>query len=217
MVVRVITCCSEPLQWLLLTIITCLGFLVILKHSISLLAWILHTFLRSEKNLIRSYGSWALITGATDGIGKAFARGLARRGLNLVLVSRSSGKLRTVSDEIRAEFPGSDVRTVEMDFSGDISGGIRRLKEAIEDIVDLGILVNNVGITYPEARFFHEVEEEVWMKIVRVNLEGTTAVTKAVMRGMVERRRGAIVNIGSGAGIVVPSHPLYAIYGATKA
>ena len=81
----------------------------------------------------------------------------------------------------------------------------------------MGVLVNNVGITYKEAAYFHEMEEEMWMRIVRVNVAATTAVTAAVVEGMVRRRRGVIVNIGSGAGIVVPSHPLYAIYGATKA
>lgn len=213
---RVLTC-SDSFQWLLLAITTCLGFRIVLKQSFSLLRWIYHTFLRSEKDLIGSYGAWALVTGATDGIGKAFAYGLARRGLNLILVSRSSHKLRTVSDLIRADFPNCDVRTVEIDFSGDTDGGISRLKAAIKDVEDLGILVNNVGITYPEAMFFHEVEEEVWMRIVKVNVVGTTAVTAAVVDGMIKRRRGAIVNIGSGAGIVVPSHPLYAIYAATKA
>ncbi|KAK4283511.1 hypothetical protein QN277_000454 [Acacia crassicarpa] len=213
---RVLTC-SDSFQWLLLAITTCLGFRNVLKQSFSLLRWIYHTFLRSEKDLIGSYGAWALVTGATDGIGKAFAYGLARRGLNLILVSRSSDKLRTVSDLIRADFPNCDVRTVEIDFAGDTDGGISRLKAAIKDVADLGILVNNVGITYPEAMFFHEVEEEVWMRIVKVNVVGTTAVTAAVVDGMIKRRKGAIVNIGSGAGIVVPSHPLYAIYAATKA
>ncbi|GFY91486.1 beta-ketoacyl reductase 2 [Actinidia rufa] len=65
--------------------------------------------------------------------------------------------------------------------------------------------------------FFDEVEEEVWRRVVRVNLEGTTRVTRAVLPGIIERRRGAIVSIGSGAASVVPSHPLYAIYAATKA
>ncbi|XP_054785528.1 very-long-chain 3-oxoacyl-CoA reductase-like protein At1g24470 [Prosopis cineraria] len=209
--------CSDLFQWLLLTITICLGFCVVLKQSLSFLRWIFRTFLRSEKDLIKSYGSWALVTGATDGIGEAFAYGLARRGLNLVLVSRSSDKLRTISDEIRAEFPNCNIRTVEIDLAGDTAGGIKRLKAAIEGVADLGILVNNVGITYPEAMYFHEVKEEVWMRIVKVNVEATTAVTKAVVEGMIKRRRGAVVNIGSGAGIVVPSHPLYAIYAATKA
>lgn len=57
------------------------------------------------------------------------------------------------------------------------------------------------------------------MNLVRVNVEGTTHVTRAVVHGngMVARGRGAVVNIGSGASVVVPSHPLYAVYAATKA
>ncbi|KAJ6355964.1 hypothetical protein OIU78_004148 [Salix suchowensis] len=55
------------------------------------------------------------------------------------------------------------------------------------------------------------------MEIVRVNVEGTSRVTRAVLPGMIRRRRGAIVNIGSGASTVMPSHPLFTIYAATKA
>lgn len=81
----------------------------------------------------------------------------------------------------------------------------------------MGVLINNVGITYPAARFFHEVGEGVWMDIVKVNLIATTWVTRAVLPGMIKRKSGAVVNIGSGAAVVVPSHPLYAMYAATKA
>ncbi|KAF8051882.1 hypothetical protein N665_1657s0002 [Sinapis alba] len=83
--------------------------------------------------------------------------------------------------------------------------------------VEVGILINNVGITYPRAMFFHEVDQLTWTKILRVNLEATTWVTRSLIRPMLHRRRGAIVNISSGAAVVVPSHPLYAIYAATKA
>ncbi|KAF3488710.1 hypothetical protein F2Q69_00054165 [Brassica cretica] len=65
--------------------------------------------------------------------------------------------------------------------------------------------------------FFHEVDQLTWTKIVRVNLEATTWVTRSLIGPMLHRRRGAIVNISSGAAVVVPSHPLYAIYAATKA
>ncbi|KAL3501073.1 hypothetical protein ACH5RR_035522 [Cinchona calisaya] len=94
--------------------------------------------------------------------------------------------------------------------------GILEIEKVIKGL-DIGVLINNVGVTYPGARFFHEVDEEVWMNVVRVNLEGTTLVTKAVLPGMITKKRGAIVNIGSAAAIVIPSHPLYAIYAATKA
>ncbi|KAF3613440.1 hypothetical protein FXO38_36243 [Capsicum annuum] len=83
--------------------------------------------------------------------------------------------------------------------------------------LDIGVLINNVGVTYPGAMFFHEVDENIWKNVVKINLEGTNLVTMAVLPGMIRRRKGVIVNMGSGASIVVPSHPLYSIYAATKA
>ncbi|XP_020215846.1 very-long-chain 3-oxoacyl-CoA reductase-like protein At1g24470 [Cajanus cajan] len=198
-------------------IISFIGFIVTLNLLISLATWIFHTSFRSQKDLARAYGSWALVTGATDGIGKAFAHQLARRGLNLILVSRTIQKLQTVACEIKAENPERRVKVVEMDFGGDdVREGLRRVEEACEGL-EVGVVINNVGMTYPRAMWFHEVEEKVWRKIVRVNMEGTTSVTKVVLKGMLERRRGAIVNIGSAAAVVVPSHPLFTIYAATKA
>lgn len=203
---------QQPI-WLLL--LSSLGFFIFLKQSISLARWVFITLLRPAKDLKRSYGSWGLITGATDGIGKAFAYQLAKKGLHLVLISRSSNKLKAVSEEIRSHFPNTHIRTVAFDFSTD-EGLVKLVEEEIKGL-DIGVLINNVGVTYPAARYFHEVDEKVWMNIVRVNLEGTTRVTMAVVPGMLQRKRGAIVNIGSGAAIVVPSHPLYTIYAATKA
>lgn len=179
------------------------------------LTWVYVNFLRAPKNL-KKYGSWALVTGPTDGIGKSFAFELARKGLNLVLVGRSPEKLKDVSDSIRAKFGKTEVRTVVVDFAGDLDDGVKRIREASEGI-DVGVVVNNVGISYPYARFFHEVDEELLKNLIKVNVVGTTKVTQAVLPGMLKRKKGAIVNIGSGAAIVIPSDPLYAVYAATKA
>ncbi|KAL5717858.1 hypothetical protein ACHQM5_010816 [Ranunculus cassubicifolius] len=171
-------------------------------------------------HLLKAQPLWILILfhlGSTDGIGKAFAFELAQKGLNLILVGRNPDKLEKVSSEIHAICPSVFIKTVVVDFSkDDISMGIRAIENVVEK-VDLGLLVNNVGVTYPKATYFHEVHEQVWMNLLRVNIRGTTMVTKAVISHMLKRRRGAIVNIGSGASVVVPSHPLYAIYAATKA
>ncbi|KAK1425912.1 hypothetical protein QVD17_21275 [Tagetes erecta] len=208
------------LSWLLIMLFSLLGFLSVFKLIFSFLKWVFISFLRPPKNLINSYGSWALITGATDGIGKAFAFQLAQKGLNLILVSRNLGKLNDVSNQILSLYPTTKIKIFAVDFAGEnVVDGVMGMKKVIVDEnVDVGILVNNVGVTYPVARYFHEVEEDVWMKVMRVNVEGTSMVTKAVIEaGMIERKRGAIVNIASGAAIVVPSHPLFAIYAATKA
>ncbi|KAL0357826.1 UNVERIFIED_CONTAM: Very-long-chain 3-oxoacyl-CoA reductase-like protein [Sesamum calycinum] len=204
---------AQPL-WIIL--ISSIGFLSFVKNSTILLKWIFNTLIKPSKDLT-SYGSWALVTGSTDGIGRAFAFKLAEKGLNLVLVSRNLDKLNRVSSEIQETYPEVEIKVFELDFAGDdVVSRVCGMKEAIKGL-DVGILINNVGVTYPRATYFHEVDEKIWKKLVRVNVEGTSYVTRAVVRGMVARGRGAIVNIGSGASIVVPSHPLYAIYAATKA
>ncbi|XP_052196005.1 very-long-chain 3-oxoacyl-CoA reductase 1 [Diospyros lotus] len=203
---------SQPV-WLL--VLLGLGSLSLLKFSSALLKWVYVNFLRPAKNL-KKYGSWALVTGPTDGIGKGFAFQLARVGLNLVLVGRNPEKLKDVSESIRAKFGQTQIKTVVVDFSGDLDEGVNRVREAIEGI-DVGLLINNVGISYPYARFFHEVDHQLLADLIKVNVEGTTKVTQAVLPGMLSRKRGAIVNIGSGAAIVIPSDPLYSVYAATKA
>ncbi|KAB1201206.1 Very-long-chain 3-oxoacyl-CoA reductase 1 [Morella rubra] len=192
-----------------------LGSLSALKFSLAFLRWVYVNFLRPAKNLKR-YGSWALVTGPTDGIGKGFAFQLARTGLNLVLVARNPDKLKDVSDSIQAKYGKTQIKTVVVDFAGDLSEGIQKIREAIEGL-DIGVLINNVGISYPYARFFHEVDEELLKNLIKINVEGTTKVTQAVLPVMLKRKRGAIVNLGSGAAIVIPSDPLYAVYAATKA
>ncbi|OIV98456.1 hypothetical protein TanjilG_16783 [Lupinus angustifolius] len=203
---------TQPL-WVLF--LFSLGSITLVRFSFIFLKWVYVNFLRPSKNLMK-YGSWALITGPTDGIGKGFAFELARKGLNLVLVGRSPEKLKLVSDSIAAEFGKIKVVTVVVDFSGDLDSGMEKIREAIEGI-DVGVLVNNVGVSYPYARFFHEVDDEILRNLIKVNIEGTTKVTQLVLNGMLKRKKGAIVNIGSGAAIVIPSDPLYAVYAASKA
>lgn len=204
---------TQPL-WL--SLLSYLGLLSIFTYIFSVLKWAYITFLRPSKDLKKTYGSWALITGSSDGIGRAFAFELAGLGLDLILVSRSLKKLEHVACDIKHKFPSVNIKVVAIDFSRDMSYVTREIERVIQGL-DVGVLVNNVGITYPRAMYFHEVDQETWMEIVRVNVGAVSGVTKAVLPGMIRKRKGAIINIGSGASIVVPSHPLYAIYAATKA
>ncbi|KAL0705307.1 hypothetical protein Bca4012_071732 [Brassica carinata] len=190
------------------------GFLSLLRLLYPLLKWFITRFLLTDPRRLKSYGSWAMVTGATDGIGRAFAHELAKHGLNLILVSRNPSKLASVSDDFRQEFPQIKIKIIPFDFSSE--RGYEAIEEGIKGL-EVGILINNVGITYPRAMFFHELDQLTWTKILRVNLEATTWVTRSLIGPMLHRRRGAIINISSGAAVVVPSHPLYAIYAATKA
>ncbi|XP_021746568.1 very-long-chain 3-oxoacyl-CoA reductase-like protein At1g24470 [Chenopodium quinoa] len=209
--------CNDLLltQPLCISLLSFLGILSIFKHTLCLLKWTYISFLRPPKDLKKTYGSWALITGSSDGIGRAFAFELAAHGLNLILVSRSATKLEHVACDIKHKFPNINIKMVAIDFSRDISYVTKEVKSVVKGL-DVGVLVNNVGITYPKAMYVHEIDEDTWMKILRVNVGSINGVTKAILPNMLQKRKGAIINIGSGASIVVPSHPLYAIYAATK-
>nr|KAJ0199305.1 hypothetical protein LSAT_V11C600313700 [Lactuca sativa] len=76
-------------------------------------------------------------------------------------------------------------------------------KVIYDEQLDVSILVNNVGVTYPTARLLHEVEEEFWMNVMKLSVIGSSLVTRVVIEGIIERKRGVVVNIGSGVAIVV--------------
>ncbi|CAL5042498.1 unnamed protein product [Urochloa decumbens] len=200
-------------------LLVALGLFVVVRTAATFLAWLRRAFLRPGRDLAARYGTWAVVTGATDGIGRAVALELARRGLHLVLVGRSPEKLARVGKEVRAAAPACKVRSVAFDLAAtgdDARRGVARVVAAVEGR-DVGVLVNNAGATYPCAAYFHEVEERVWEAVVRVNVEAATRITRAVVPLMAARGRGAVVNVGSGSSVVVPAFPLYAVYAASKA
>lgn len=196
----------------------CFGFINLSKFLLKILLTTWSTFIRPEKDL-RSYGSWAAITGSTDGIGKAIAFDIAARGLNLVLIGRNPSKLEATSREIRQIHGEVKVKTVTVDFADALRNGeeMARYVEAEIRGLDLGILINNAGLAYPYARFMHEVDDRLMESVVGVNLAALTWITRAAVAGMMERGRGAIVNIGSGSSACLSSYPLYTVYAATKA
>lgn len=204
----------EIQTFLVLTALT-FGFISLSKFLLTLLLSIWTLFLRPAKDL-KSYGSWAAVTGSTDGIGKALAFELAARGLNILLIGRNSTKLEDTSREIRRRHGGVSVRTAIIDLS-DRGEEIARAVEAAIKGLDLGILVNNAGLAYPYARFLHEVDDGLMESVVGVNVTAATWVMRAAVAGMMERKRGAIVNVGSGSSACVSSYPLVTVYAATKA
>nr|XP_011457430.1 PREDICTED: very-long-chain 3-oxoacyl-CoA reductase 1-like [Fragaria vesca subsp. vesca] len=195
---------------------SCLGLFSVCKALFKIVTWIWVMFLRPPKNL-KDYGSWVIITGSTDGIGKALAFELASKGLNIVLVGRNPSKLEATSNEIREQFsdPKVETKSIVVDLAKATGGEIARIIEDGIKGLDVGILINNAGISYPYARYFHEVDQELMENMLKVNMEAPSWVTKAVLPGMLKKKKGAIVNIGSAAS-ESPSMPLYALYAATK-
>ena len=101
--------------------VTFFGYLSLLaittKIDLFLISWIYRRFIRSSLDVTKCGGKWALVTGSTDGIGKAYAFALARKGLNIILVSRSTYKLQNVADEIEEKCSNVKTKIIQVDFA----------------------------------------------------------------------------------------------------
>lgn len=97
------------------------------------------------------------MTGATDGIGKAYAFELARRGFNVFIVSRTQSKLDDTKKEILEKYPNIEVRTAAYDFTNAAPSGYKDLLAQLNQ-VEVGVLVNNVGLSYEYPDVLHKVD-----------------------------------------------------------
>src|SRR5437762_11529331 len=137
-------------------------------------------------------GSWALITGASDGIGKEFALQIAAKGYNLFLVSRTASKLDALSSEIKSAHPNLKIDQVAMDFAENRDSDYESIQRKIKDL-DIGVLVNNVGLSHSIPQSFADTAERDMKDIITVNDIGTLRITKLVVPGMITRKRGLIL------------------------
>ena len=156
-------------------------------------------------------GSTCVVTGASSGIGADIARELARRGYGVTLVARREERLRELAAElseahrVRVEVVASDVAD---------PGGRDRLYAALEEAgLAVEVLVNNAGIG--TAGRFHSIPAERELAMVRLNVEAVVALCARYAGPMVERERGAILNVASTAAF--QPIPRQATYAATKA
>ena len=150
-------------------------------------------------------GATAIVTGASRGIGVHIARELAGNGVNLVLAARSAGEL----DEVRDEMVGLGVKAaaIECDVV-DPAARAELVERAQAEIGPIDIVVNNAGVE--TARQFHTTPEKDLEHVLDVNLIAPMMLTRAVLPGMLDRGRGHVVNIASGAGKVgVPFEASY--------
>jgi len=140
-------------------------------------------------------GNIALITGASRGIGLAIARELAQLGARLSLCARDAARLESAGADLRRN--GFDSLTMVADVTH--SNEIQKLVERTHrELGPIDILINNAGI----GRFgpAHQMSEADWDAVLDTNLKSVFLVTRAVVPGMIERKRGHVVNISSLAG-----------------
>jgi len=141
-------------------------------------------------------GKVALVTGSTRGIGKAIAVALAERGATVIVTGRDRGTAEIVANNIKNEFD-VEAHGFGLDLSGDIESVWKEIKQAVGTV---DILVNNAGIT--KDNLFIRMKDEEWEQVIDVNLTGTYKITKLVVKDMIKKRYGRIINISSIIGFI---------------
>ncbi|KAJ6558467.1 3-ketoacyl-CoA reductase [Mycena vulgaris] len=199
-----------------LSLLLALGSVGALRFAAQTLAVLAQVFLLPGTSL-KKFGAkkdaWAVVTGASDGIGKEFALQLGKAGFNVLLVARNAALLTALGTEIESAY-GVKTGVHTIDFAQADEGAYASLTAAL-DPLDIGVLVNNVGKSHAMPAYLVDTPLDEMKDIVAINVGATLRVTHAVLPGMVRRRRGLVLNIGSFAG-AVPS-PMLATYSGTKA
>ncbi len=155
------------------------------------------------------YGPWAMIAGASVGLGEAFARQLARRGLDLVLIARGQAALDTLATDLRRAH-GIEVRTLAMDLAR--PDGLAQVQDLTAEL-EVGMLVYNAAFSTIGPFLDHPVEEH--LRVIDVNCRAPLVLSHHFGRAMTARRRGGIVLMTSTAGS--QGGPWIAAYAASKA
>merc|ERR1719318_361250 len=201
-----------PCLGLIFVVKICLGCLVniyagwrsyVLPHLVGLF--------RTD-DFVERFGEWAVVTGCTGGIGREYAMGLAKKGMNMVLVSRSKQKLEEMEKKI-AKLYNVKTMVIVADFTK---------LEALDHIVgklkdsrlDIGILVNNVGILGPHYQPFLKLDSKTAKDMITVNITAATVLCHELLPAMVKKRKGAVINIASFASYAIG--PYISEYSASK-
>jgi gluconate 5-dehydrogenase len=133
-----------------------------------------------------------LITGSGSGLGLTFAEGMGKCGARIVLNGRRKSRLRAAEKQLKDQ--GIEAHSVPFDVSrpGDIARAVKQIESRIGPI---DVLVNNAGVTYRSP--LEDFPDREWQKVMDINFNGVFHVSKAVVKGMIKRKRGKIINITS--------------------
>jgi 17beta-estradiol 17-dehydrogenase / very-long-chain 3-oxoacyl-CoA reductase len=166
----------------------------------------------------RSASPWALVTGASDGIGKGFAEELCYRGFNVILHGRNEDKLNRVKEELMARWPDRLVRIILIDahhVSNDIA--IEGLAMALKEVY-ITVLINNIGGAGPVHPAWKELHKRTGKEVdalIDVNLRFSTHITRALLPILLRNTPSLVLNVGSLSGDI-PT-PYATVYSGAKA
>lgn len=160
--------------------------------------------------------AFAIVTGATDGLGYEYACFFAKKGYNLLLISRSDEKLEDAKQKISEKYPNcKEIRTHKADFS-DVSI-YQAIQKSVQSLPKVEVLVNNVGISYKFPEYLTKLPDDSWNSVdnlINVNILSVTRMIQIVLPIMEANRKGLIINLSSFSA-TYPT-PLLSVYGATK-
>ncbi|MBF0361900.1 MAG: 3-oxoacyl-ACP reductase FabG [Oligoflexia bacterium] len=156
----------------------------------------------NNNNKIEDEKTWALVTGATRGIGRAICIKLAQKGFNILALYKNNHQLaQELKDEIENINFNSNKNSkicceiLSADLEGNIQDIIETLTPVVKKISKISVLVNNAGAT--NDMLFYEMNSNDWMKSINVNLNSMWAVTKVIIKQMIRNRGGRIINVTS--------------------
>lgn len=197
------------------TALSLCGFAISLKKVLSVLVTGYQWFVQPGKDIVARYGkgSWAVVTGASDGIGKGFCYRLAELGFNVVLIARNKEKLEKVAKELKDKFPSLQTRVVVANFAESSNPALfEKIYSEIQDL-DISILVNNVGIM--GDYLFHESSIKSLFELLTVNSLSVLHMTRVLLKKLSTRgKRAAVLTVNAGAAL--RPIPFLDTYGATK-
>lgn len=162
-----------------------------------------------DAKFLEQYGPWAIVTGASSGIGYEFARQLGAMGFNLVLIARRADKMEELAAELKTEY-GTECRVLGLDLT---EAGFYSTVEAKVKDLEIGLLVNNAGMNC-EGTFYRGGLERN-LKMMRLNMEAPFILAHELGREMIERGRGGIIFVSSTSAF--QAMPYFTHYAATKA
>lgn len=189
--------------------------------TIAIIVWRLslsfhRRFIRKPKDP-KQYGKWAIITGkctifvsykcdeyigSTSGIGKEYADYLAKKGMSVMIISRSEDRLKEQAEELRKAYK-AEIKYIAHDFTnvGAPKEDFYRKLEAECVVMDknggIGLLINNVGIANQYPQLEREITEKEALDMINCNIDSTVFMTKAILKFMEARNSGGIVNVSS--------------------
>lgn len=209
---------SKPIEWVLYSCLL-VGVAKVTITTLSALSMIAEMTILPKTNY-KKYGAkkcWALVTGASDGLGAEYAKQLASKGFNVVLASRTLSKLEAIAETIEEKY-NVKTKVVAVDVT-EIDTALTKIKGAVEGL-PVSILVNNVGQSHSIPVPFLETSEDEMMSIININNIFTLKLTQAIIpvlkaTAKESKVRSLILTMGSFGGML-PT-PYLSVYSGSKA